>query len=129
MESLRRKLNRNGPWRELAGFGGVATSAWADTRFLRHILKHPDALDAMIHEMIETLYPCLPHLGERLAIDRQAIGSFAKHGSAETTQTGERKATAASRRAARSGKRSSLGLVTRFICWWMPRMSGPSRKP
>ncbi len=44
----------------------------------------------MIHEMIETLYPCLPHLGERLAIDSQAIGSFAKHGSAQTTPDGRR---------------------------------------
>jgi hypothetical protein len=35
IESLRRELNRNGPWRELVGFGGVAPSASAYTRFLR----------------------------------------------------------------------------------------------
>ncbi len=62
IESLRRELNRNGPWREMVG---VAPSAWAYTRCLHQILKHPDALDAMIHEIIETLYQRWPDAGER----------------------------------------------------------------
>lgn len=90
IESLRRELNRNGQLREMVGLGGAAPSAWAYTRFLHRLLKHQDALDAMIHQVVDNLQQVLPDFGERLAMDSKAIESFAHHGSNDATPDGRR---------------------------------------
>ncbi len=90
VESLRRELNRNGQLRAMVGLGGRVPPAWAFTRFFQQILNHVDALETMVHTIIDELHEVLPDLGERLAIDSKAIGSFAPRPPKNRTPDGRR---------------------------------------
>jgi hypothetical protein len=70
--------------------GSAAPSAWAYTRFLHHILDHLDDVEAMVHPVIDDLQQVLPDFGERLAIDSNAIESFAQGRSDDSTPDGRR---------------------------------------
>lgn len=83
IESLRRELQRNAQLRELCGFdlfrGAEAVPpACVYSRFLVKLMQQQEALDQMVHTLVEALGALLPDLGRRLAVDSKAIDTHAK---------------------------------------------------
>lgn len=83
IESLRRELLRNAQLREMCGFdlfrGAKAVPRESVySRFLAKLMQHQQALDQMLHTLIDKLAQVLPDLGRRLAVDSKAIDTHAK---------------------------------------------------
>ena len=81
--SLRRELSRNAQLRQVCGFDVLKGSAgvppaWVYTRFLRVLLKHQAAIEAMFEALVQALSEELEGFGRYLAIDGKAIKSHGK---------------------------------------------------
>ncbi len=90
IDSLRRELFRNGPFREFCGFGNRVPSAWAYTRFLQRLMEHLPQVERLFDELAEPLRALLPDFGEQLAVESKVLSSFATHKNAHETPGGRR---------------------------------------
>ncbi len=78
VESLRRELARNGELRQVCGFDPLRNhravpSASVYSRFLAKLYALRHLIDAMFHELVDTLTALLPDFGRDLAVDGKAI--------------------------------------------------------
>ena len=83
IESLRRELQRNGQLRQVCGIevarGGAAVPPpSAYTRFLKALMRHGEAIDALFDDLVERLREALPGFGRVLAADGKAIPTHAR---------------------------------------------------
>lgn len=91
VESLRRELARNAQLRELCGFRGPnVPPASSYTRFLRQLMTHQMALQAVFGTLVDYLADALPDLGQRTAIDGKALASWAKKAPNKAAEDGRR---------------------------------------
>jgi len=96
IESLRRELNRNGQLRQLCGFDPLKGSdaippAWGYTRFLKQLMNHEEAVEALFDRLVGELRGVLPDFGRTLAVDGKAIETHARGRKQEGTEQAQEK--------------------------------------
>jgi len=83
IESLRRELQRNAQLRQLCGLdplkGAEAVApASVYSRFLKQLIRHERAVEAIFDRLVEELREALPNFGRTLGIDGKALWTHAK---------------------------------------------------